>query len=758
MCSRPGSPGRVAAARSPLSPFVFLCRCFFSFFLVSLQYVLSLPGRVVAALSPRVSLHMCRRRRVSLCLPWSPHNMSSKLGSPSGLAATLSPFVSSRLLAYLLHTVVVCLRHRVPDGLLSPSFPCLPLSSFILYALQAGFTWTACCRLVALCLPLSSVVSKLGLSGRAPAQANPSTYESGRQTQPRAHMKGDKERQGGSNPSRRTMKPNRERKGDKFVCALIPLERVAAAMSPFISACFLCLPCLPSPVLQAGFGSPGLPYCAPGCVGLDGFPPHSRNSLLRALNFYLEPILSRDGLALSPDLFPHTRRAEMFWLGQLFVPPLFPPTRFLMRLLGWMLSRDGLAWSALCLPMCFHLSPHLYHHALAICLPTHFLMRLLGWMLSRDGLAWSALRLPMCFHLSPHLYHHALAICLPTHFLMRLLGWMLSRDGLAWSALRLPMCFHLSTCIITRLPFVSPLISSCACWAGCSREMVWLGQLFVSPCVSICLPTCIIARLPFVSPLISSCACWAGCSREMVWLGQLFVSPCVSICSLVSSHACHSSPHSFPHALAGLDALARWSGLVSSLSPHVFPFVSRLVSSRACHLSPHSFPHALAGLDALAKWSGLVSSLSPHVFPFVSPLVSSRACRAKSCHEIWLSQVFRLSPHSCPHALAGLDALARWCGLVSSLSPHVNPLVFPLVFSRACRGRGCHAIWLNEVFHLSSHLLPHALAGWSALCLACLPTCFINRLLGRMLSRHGLAQSALCVSTIPSYLLGWTLS
>ena len=42
----------------------------------------------------------------------------------------------------------------------------------------------------------------------------------------------------------------------------------------------------------------------------------------------------------------------MVWLGQLFLSPLVffcLPTCFLTHLLGWMLSRDGLARSALCL-------------------------------------------------------------------------------------------------------------------------------------------------------------------------------------------------------------------------------------------------------------------------------------------------------------------------------------------------------------------------------------------------------------------------
>ena len=68
-------------------------------------------------------------------------------------------------------------------------------------------------------------------------------------------------------------------------------------------------------------------------------------------------------------------------------------------------------------------------------------------------------------------------ICLPTCFLTCLLGWTLSRDGLARSALRLPVSSLVSF----------PPVSSHACWAACCHEMVWLGQLFVSPLVSICL-------------------------------------------------------------------------------------------------------------------------------------------------------------------------------------------------------------------------------------------------------------------------------
>ena len=149
--------------------------------------------------------------------------------------------------------------------------------------------------------------------------------------------------------------------------------------------------------------------------------------------------------------------------------------------------------------------------------------------------------------------------------------------------------------------------------------MVWLGQLFVSPLVSSCFPTCCLTCLlgwmlsqdglarsdavtrwsglvsplsphlfAFVSQLVSSRACRAGCCHKMVWLGQLFVSSLVSLCF-----------HLFPHALAGLDAVTRWSVLVSSLSPHLFAFVSALVFSLACW--------AAGVLDAVTRWSGSVS-------------------------------------------------------------------------------------------------------------------------------------------------------
>ena len=388
------------------------------------------------------------------------------------------------------------------------------------------------------------------------------------------------------------------------------------------------------------------------------------------------------------------------FLGQLFVSPLLP-TCFLTRLLRWMLSRDALARSALCLPTC--------------CLPACFLTRLLRWMLSRDVLARSAL--------SPHLF-----------------------------------------------PFVSSLGSSRACWAGCCHEMVWLGQPFVSLLVSICLFTWFLTRLlgwmlsvtrwsgsvsplsphlfPFVSSLGSSRACCAGCCHEMFWLGQPFVPTCF-----------HLSLHLVPHALAGLDAVTRWSGSVSSLSPCLFPraltgldAVMRW-SGSVSSLSPHLFPHALAGLDAV---SGSVSSLSPYLFPHLLGGLARSALCLPACFLVrllgWilsrdglarsalcLPSCFLLSPHLFP----GLDAVTRRSGSVSPLSPHLFAFVSPLVSTRTCWSRECLArsalclptcfltrslgacchemVWLGQPF---VSLLVSARACWAGCCHKMVPACF----------------------------------
>ena len=129
-------------------------------------------------------------------------------------------------------------------------------------------------------------------------------------------------------------------------------------------------------------------------------------------------------------------------------------------------------------------------------------------MLSRDSLALSpglfprsALCLPTCFLLSPHMFPHVLAmvwlgqlfvsplvsICLPTCFLTCLLGWMQSRDGLARSAL----CFSLVSSLpfsrapAIRFPCVSRAhVASRACGADCRREMVRVARF-----KSLCVPT-----------------------------------------------------------------------------------------------------------------------------------------------------------------------------------------------------------------------------------------------------------------------------
>ena len=417
-------------------------------------------------------------------------------------------------------------------------------------------------------------------------------------------------------------------------------------------------------------------------------------------------------LDLSPHLFPHALAGcchEMVWLGQLFVSPLLSicvPACFLTRLLGWMLSRDGLARSAVCLPTCFHLSPRLFPHALAglgavtrrsgslsphlfpfvsplvssracwagrwsvsvsslsphlfpsvpplvssracwagcchemvwldqlfasppvsFCLPARFLTRLLGWMMYE--MVWRGQ-----LFVSP-----LVSFCLPTSFLTRLLGWMLSQDGLARSALCLPTCLHLSphevvwlgqlfdlplvticlpNCFLTRLlgqlfvALVSPPVSSRACWVGWCHEMVWVGQLFVSTPVSFCLPTCFLTRLldwmlsrDGPARLLSICLPTSfltrllGCCHRMVWLDHLFFSLLVSFCLPACS------------LTRLLDAVTRWSASVS----------------------PTCFLTRLLGCCQEMVW---LSSLSP-----TSPPVSSRACWAGCCHEmVWLGQLF----------------------------------------------------------------------------------------------------------------------
>ena len=515
------------------------------------------------------------------------------------------------------------------------------------------------------------------------------------------------------------------------------------------------------------FVSPLVRICVPTCF------------LTRLLGW----TLSRDGLPRSalclPACFLTRLRAgcchEMVWLGQLFVSPLVCiclPICFLTRLLGWTLSRDGLARSALCLPTFFSLAcwagccPEMLWLGQLFVPPLVFLTRLLAWMLSRDGLARSAFCLPACFLLSPHLFPHALA------GLDAVTRWPGSVSSLS------PHLF----------PFVSPLVVSLACWAGCCHKMVWLGQ-------------------PVLSPVVASLACSAGCCHGMVWLGQLFVSPLFPFVSpLVSSRACWAdavtrwsgsvsplSPHLFAFVSPLVFSLACWAGcclemvwLGQLFVFLLFPFVSPLVFSLAgldaatrwsgsvSSLSSHLFPHALAGLDAVTRWSGSFSALSPHLFAFVSPLVSSCACWAGRCHKMaWLGQLlvwrgqlfvspcvsffllacfpkcllgwtlsqhslarsalcpptcFHLSAHLFPHALAGLDAATRGPGWVSSVSPHLFPFVSPLVSSRACLAGRCHEmVWLGQLFVS--------------------PTCFLTCLLGWMLSRDGLARSALCLTT-----------
>ena len=95
-------------------------------------------------------------------------------------------------------------------------------------------------------------------------------------------------------------------------------------------------------------------------------------------------------------------------------------------------------------------------------------------------------------------------------------------------------------------------------WAGCCHEMCWLGQSFiVSPHVPLCLPpsfhaSCFPSQFVFLTRLLG----WMLSRDGLAWLAL-----CLPAC--------------FPHALAGLDAVTRWSGSVSSLSPTCFHLCRR---------------------------------------------------------------------------------------------------------------------------------------------------------------------------------------
>ena len=108
-----------------------------------------------------------------------------------------------------------------------------------------------------------------------------------------------------------------------------------------------------------------------------------------------------------------------------------------------------------------------------------------------------------------------------------------------------------------------------------------------------------------VLPLVSSRACWSGCCCEMVRLTQLFVLHTLllrapsrasrvsgsfpksarSACSLPSSACALRALRVLPHALAGLTAVARWSGSVTSLCLHLPPdwlSINGLLDSALC--------------------------------------------------------------------------------------------------------------------------------------------------------------------------------
>ena len=168
---------------------------------------------------------------------------------------------------------------------------------------------------------------------------------------------------------------------------------------------------------------------------------------------------------------------------------------------------------------------------------------------------------------------------------------MLSRDCLAWSAHALarldaitrwsgsassclPACFLTVGSVSSFSPhlfaFVSPLVSSRPCWAGCCHEMVWLGQLFVSPLVSFCLPTCFLVRLLgwmlSQDGLARSALCLPACFHLSARLSAL----CLPACFLLS-------PYLFSHALAQRACLGRVPGQRSA--PELRSWAARLADA-----------------------------------------------------------------------------------------------------------------------------------------------------------------------------------
>ena len=218
--------------------------------------------------------------------------------------------------------------------------------------------------------------------------------------------------------------------------------------------------------------------------------------------------------------------------------------------------------------------------------------------------------------------------------------------------------------------------------------MVWLGRLFVlsfavtrwsgsvSSLVSICPRTCFLTRLlgrmQSQDGLARSVVCPLICCDKMVWLGQL---------------ACfHLSPHVFSNALAGQDAVTRWSGSVGCLSSH------------------------LLSQDGLAR--------SARLFPFVSARVFNSACWAGGCHEmVWLGRLFVLSfvpicRHTCflTRLLGWMlsQDVTRWSGSVGCLSSHLFPFVASLL------------VWMLSRDGL---LLTHEMSGSVS---SCLPTSLVS--------------------------------
>ena len=157
----------------PLSPFVSPCLPLSAFVSLHLCSKLGSPGRVAAALSPFVSLclplspfclpssfcicapHCARLDGLLLpCFPFSPLVMCSRLGSPGR-----GPAIAALLVWFGPPSYVLRLPGRVPPPVVSLCLALLPLVSPRIMCFRLGLPGRVAMWLLAPCLPLCRLVS-----------------------------------------------------------------------------------------------------------------------------------------------------------------------------------------------------------------------------------------------------------------------------------------------------------------------------------------------------------------------------------------------------------------------------------------------------------------------------------------------------------------------------------------------------------------------------------------------------------------------